>query len=79
MEYISTRGMGSFTGAPKLFLSVLLSGLAPYGGLYLLTVYPLTQVTKTELERWRTLSYTDLADEVIGKSLMIYLSIFYFI
>jgi threonine synthase len=61
MRYVSTRGR-----APELaFGDVLLAGLAADGGLYLPAHYP--QVTPEELERWRALSYADLAAEVIGK------------
>ncbi|MBI3897304.1 MAG: threonine synthase [Gammaproteobacteria bacterium] len=61
MKYISTRG-----GSPtKLFSEILLEGLAPDGGLYLPNVYP--NVTPDELGVWRTLSYPELAFEVIRK------------
>jgi threonine synthase len=61
MKYISTRG-----NAPaKTFTEILLGGLAPDGGLYLPEHYP--QVTPAELEVWRTLSYADLAFEVLSK------------
>ncbi len=61
MKYISTRG-----NAPaKTFTEILLGGLAPDGGLYLPEQYP--QVTRAELDAWRTLSYADLAYAVLSK------------
>ncbi|GAB1233317.1 threonine synthase [Ferrigenium sp. UT4] len=61
MKYISTRG-----NAPaKTFTEILLGGLAPDGGLYLPERYP--QVTREELDAWRSLSYADLAFEVLSK------------
>ena len=61
MKYISTRG-----NAPaKTFTEILLGGLAPDGGLYLPETYP--QVTRAELDAWRTLSYADLAFAVLSK------------
>lgn len=61
MQYVSTRGL-----APALsFSEILLGGLAPDGGLYLPAEYP--QVTSAELDTWRTLSYADLAFEVLKK------------
>jgi threonine synthase len=61
MKYISTRG-----NAPaKTFTEILLGGLAPDGGLYLPEQYP--QVTRAELDAWRTLSYADLAFAVLSK------------
>ncbi len=61
MKYISTRG-----NAPaKTFTEILLGGLAPDGGLYLPEQYP--QVTRAELDVWRTLSYADLAYAVLSK------------
>ena len=59
MKYISTRGQT----APKTFSEVLLMGLAPDGGLMMPEEYP--AVSETMLERWRGLSYADLAFEVI--------------
>jgi threonine synthase len=57
MKYISTRG-----NAPaKTFTEILLGGLAPDGGLYL------PQVTRAELDAWRSLSYADLAFAVLSK------------
>lgn len=59
-SYISTRGGMAPTG----FLDVLLSGLAPDGGLAVPAAVP--QVSPATLESWRTLSYPELAAEVIG-------------
>lgn len=61
MQYISTRG----ASAAQSFSQILLGGLAPDGGLYLPAEYP--QVTSAELDAWRTLSYADLAFEVLKK------------
>jgi len=61
VKYVSTRG-----NAPEAsFLEILLSGLAPDGGLYLPASYP--QVGRDELARWRALPYADLAAAVLGK------------
>mgnify|MGYP006223207785 CR=1 FL=1 len=55
MKYISTRGKSK-----KLnFSEVLLSGLAPDGGLYLPEKYPL--LTKDDLNLMRSMTYSDLA------------------
>ncbi|ALW87521.1 threonine synthase [Deinococcus actinosclerus] len=59
MKYVSTRGardLGSFS-------DVLLSGLAPDGGLAMPESIP--TVTPAQLEAWRALSYADLAYEVM--------------
>lgn len=61
MQYISTRG----ASAAQSFSQILLGGLAPDGGLYLPAEYP--QVSGAELDSWRTLSYADLAFEVLKK------------
>jgi len=61
MKYLSTRGLAT----PKSFTEILLGGLAPDGGLYLPEEYP--QVTRKELDEWRTLSYADLAFAVMSK------------
>jgi threonine synthase len=61
MQYISTRG----ASAAQSFSHILLGGLAPDGGLYLPAEYP--QVSSAELDTWRTLSYADLAFEVLKK------------
>ncbi len=47
------------------FSEILLGGLAPDGGLYLPSHYP--QVSKTELDGWRHLSYAQLAAEILKK------------
>jgi threonine synthase len=61
VKYVSTRG-----AAPEAaFLDILLSGLAPDGGLYLPASYP--QVDREELDRWRRLPYADLAAAVLGR------------
>ena len=61
MQYVSTRGHS----ATPSFSDILLGGLAPDGGLYLPLSYP--QVTSAELDQWRTLSYADLAYQVLKK------------
>ena len=61
MQYQSTRGHD----VPQHFSDILLGGLAPDGGLYLPAEYP--QLTTDELESWRSLSYADLAYEVLRK------------
>ncbi|WP_321791195.1 threonine synthase [Caballeronia sp. J97] len=63
MNYISTRGAGS--NERHTFSDILLGGLAKDGGLYLPSDYP--KVSADELARWRTLSYADLAFEVLSK------------
>ncbi|WP_153108927.1 threonine synthase [Propionivibrio limicola] len=64
MRYISTRG--DFEKSPKKsFTEILLGGLAPDGGLYLPETYP--QVTRTELDAWRSMSYPELAFAVLSK------------
>jgi len=64
MRYLSTRGVSS--GSPtKTFTEILLGGLAPDGGLYLPESYP--QISRGELDRWRGLSYADLAFAVLSK------------
>ena len=60
MRYFSTRG----DQTPRQFCDILLEGLAPDGGLYLPTHYP--QVDATQLAHWRTLSYADLAFEILS-------------
>ena len=64
MRYISTRGQGAASTSKKRFCEILLEGLAPDGGLYLPESYP--QVDDATLTRWRTLSYADLAFEVLS-------------
>ncbi|MDB5786081.1 threonine synthase [Caballeronia mineralivorans] len=63
MNYISTRGAG--IGERHTFSDILLGGLAKDGGLYLPAEYP--RVTADELTAWRTLSYADLAYEILRK------------
>lgn len=60
MKYISTRGQT----APKSFSEVLLMGLAPDGGLMLPERYP--QIDAATLQRWRGLSYPELAFEIMS-------------
>ncbi len=64
MKYISTRGHVGQATKPE-FCDILLGGLAPDGGLYLPESYP--QVTRTELDAWRGLSYAELAFEILSK------------
>lgn len=61
MNYVSTRGGMS----PQSFSEILLEGLAPDGGLAMPESYP--QITAEELQRWRGLSYADLAFAVLSK------------
>ena len=59
MQYISTRG-----SAPELgFDEVLLAGLANDGGLYVPKSWP--QISAEQLRQWATLSYQELAVEVM--------------
>jgi threonine synthase len=59
MKYISTRGI-----APALrFEDVLLTGLAPDGGLYVPETLP--KFSHEEIASWQSLSYTDLAFKII--------------
>lgn len=60
MKYISTRG----GMAPQAFTDILLEGLAPDGGLAMPETLP--QITAETLESWRSLSYADLAFEVLS-------------
>jgi threonine synthase len=60
VKYISTRGQ-----APALnFEEVLLTGLAPDGGLYVPETLP--QYSQEEIASWAGLSYTDLAFKIIA-------------
>ena len=61
MRYISTRGQS----APQSFCDILLGGLAPDGGLYLPESYP--QISRADLDAWRTLSYAELAFAILSK------------
>ncbi len=63
MNYISTRGARA--DKRRTFTDILLAGLAEDGGLYLPAVYP--SITRDELQRWRGLSYADLAYEILAK------------
>ena len=60
MHYISTRGAMDPVG----FTDVLLSGLAPDGGLAVPAELP--TISAARLEQWRPLDYPALATEVIG-------------
>lgn len=60
MKYISTRG----GMAPQPFSDILLEGLAPDGGLAIAQNYP--QISATTLEQWRSLSYDQLAFEILS-------------
>jgi threonine synthase len=60
VNYRSTRGGLK----PSAFSDILLGGLAPDGGLVMPEVYP--QIDASTLERWRGLSYAELACEVIA-------------
>ncbi|HQR22031.1 MAG TPA: threonine synthase [Burkholderiaceae bacterium] len=60
MRYVSTRGRAPERG----FTEILLSGLADDGGLYVPDHYP--RVTPEQLESWRSLSYAELATEIVG-------------
>ena len=60
MRFISTRG----GMVPAGFTDVLLSGLAPDGGLAV--PESILLVSRAQLEQWRSLSYSELAAEVIG-------------
>ncbi len=64
MKYLSTRAAANGKSDRKRFCEILLEGLAPDGGLYLPESYP--QVDATMLSKWRTLSYADLAFEVLS-------------
>ncbi|MDR1708533.1 MAG: threonine synthase, partial [Candidatus Accumulibacter sp.] len=64
MYYISTRGDGG-ASSRRTFSEILLGGLAPDGGLYVPEEYP--RVTRKELDRWRGLSYPELAFAVLAK------------
>jgi threonine synthase len=61
MRYVSTRGQM----APRPFLEILMEGLAPDGGLCVPESIP--RLTADQLEAMRTMSYNDLAFEVISR------------
>jgi threonine synthase len=66
MHYVSTRATSASAARnPQSFSDILLGGLAPDGGLYLPADYP--QVSGAELDAWRSLSYADLAFEILRK------------
>lgn len=60
MTFISTRGRM----APAPFTDILLSGLAPDGGLVVPSELP--TVSAEQLAEWRTLDYPQLATRLIG-------------
>ncbi len=64
MDYISTRDTSA---APSKFTDILLSGLAPDGGLYVPVAYP--RITDERLTQWRSVlaegGYAALAAEVV--------------
>ncbi|MBZ9811047.1 MULTISPECIES: hypothetical protein [unclassified Mesorhizobium] len=60
MHYISTRGHPE----RRSFRDILLEGLAPDGGLYVPETYPI--VDNAMLDRWRGLSYSELAFEILS-------------
>lgn len=64
MQYISTRSKDK-SASKRSFSQILLEGLAPDGGLYMPESYPV--VTGQELDKWRSLSYAELAFEILGK------------
>ena len=61
MRYVSTRG----GMAPARFSGVVLEGLAPDGGLVVPERYP--AVTLQELSQWRSLTYPQLALEILRR------------
>ena len=60
MKYISTRG-GS---EPQNFEQVLLTGLAPDGGLYVPADLP--KISKEKMQVWQSLDYADLALAIVA-------------
>ena len=58
MKYISTRGQGQ----PQSFEQVLLTGLAPDGGLYVPEHLP--QLSREQFSAWEGLDYTQMAFEI---------------
>ena len=60
MRYLSTRGHN----AQQTFSEILLGGLAADGGLFLPDQYP--QVSASQLDAWRGMSYADVAFEVLS-------------
>lgn len=61
MRYLSTRG----GMPPKTFSEILLTGLAPDGGLTVPETYP--QITPADLDSWRALDYPALAFEILSR------------
>lgn len=61
MRYISTRG----GMPPKTFTEILLSGLAPDGGLAVPESYP--RVSPADMEAWRHLDYQALAFQILSR------------
>lgn len=59
MKYISTRGQCE----PQNFEEVVLTGLAPDGGLFIPETVP--KLSREQILSWKNLSYADLAYEVI--------------
>ena len=60
MKYISTRGKCP----AQNFEEVLLTGLAPDGGLYIPEMVP--QVSASQLQEWKELDYAGLAFEIVS-------------
>jgi len=60
LKYISTRGGGT----PQTFEQVLLTGLAPDGGLYVPTELPHFSVE--EIASWKNLSYPELVLKIVS-------------
>jgi len=60
VKYISTRGKGG----EQSFEQVLLTGLAPDGGLYVPASLP--TFTQTQIREWQSLSYPELAMKIIA-------------
>jgi threonine synthase len=58
VHYVSTRG----GAAPQRFSDILLEGLAPDGGLYVPEAFP-----RADLSAWRSLSYPDLAFQILAR------------
>lgn len=61
MQYLSTRG----GDRPQQFTEILLGGLAADGGLMIAEQYP--RVSAQDLAQWRTLSYPDLAFQILRR------------
>ena len=59
MRYISTRGQST----PKTFDEVVLTGLAPDGGLYVPQEIP--HFSLREISSWHSYSYQELAQQII--------------